>query len=189
MQKIPTLFMRDGKPFRASRAGNPKCQWVLDGEGVATEKFDGTACLVRGATLYRRHRVKEGKGVPPGWLHWSGDAAQMSGHGWVPVGDGAADQYHREAAMAGPHGDYRVSYLADGTYELVGPMVQGNPQGLGSHDLWRHGSGDAYGLHGPRTFAGIRESLLSRHVEGIVYHHPDGRMAKIKRSDFGLPWP
>lgn len=24
--------------------------------------------------------------------------------------------------------------------------------------------------------------------EGIVFHHPDGRRAKVKRSDFGLPW-
>ena len=26
-------------------------------------------------------------------------------------------------------------------------------------------------------------------IEGIVWHHPDGRMAKIKRRDFGLSWP
>ena len=25
--------------------------------------------------------------------------------------------------------------------------------------------------------------------EGIVWHHPDGRRAKIKRRDFGHPWP
>jgi hypothetical protein len=26
-------------------------------------------------------------------------------------------------------------------------------------------------------------------IEGIVWHHQDGRMAKIKRRDFGYPWP
>ena len=26
-------------------------------------------------------------------------------------------------------------------------------------------------------------------VEGIVWHHPDGRMVKIKRKDFGFKWP
>jgi hypothetical protein len=37
-----------------------------------------------------------------------------------------------------------------------------------------------------RSFAGIRELLDSRDWEGIVFHHPDGRMAKIKKRDFGL---
>ena len=26
-------------------------------------------------------------------------------------------------------------------------------------------------------------------IEGIVWHHPDGRMAKIKARDFGIQWP
>jgi hypothetical protein len=26
--------------------------------------------------------------------------------------------------------------------------------------------------------------LASQNIEGIVYHHPDGRMAKIKATDF-----
>lgn len=42
-----------------------------------------------------------------------------------------------------------------------------------------------YGL----TFDGLREWLTSHPVEGLVFHHPDGRLAKIKRRDFGLRWP
>jgi hypothetical protein len=25
-------------------------------------------------------------------------------------------------------------------------------------------------------------------IEGIVWHHPDGRMVKIKKKDFGYKW-
>jgi hypothetical protein len=32
----------------------------------------------------------------------------------------------------------------------------------------------------------LREWLLDRDIEGLVFHHPDGRMAKIKLRDFGL---
>jgi len=41
-----------------------------------------------------------------------------------------------------------------------------------------------------RTFAGLR-TWMTQHpeFEGIVFHHPDGRLAKIKQRDFGLPWP
>lgn len=37
-----------------------------------------------------------------------------------------------------------------------------------------------------RTFAGIRQWLTDKGIEGLVFHHPDGRMAKIKKRAFGL---
>jgi hypothetical protein len=33
---------------------------------------------------------------------------------------------------------------------------------------------------------GLREFLAAHDVEGVVFHHPDGRKAKIKKRDFGL---
>jgi hypothetical protein len=38
----------------------------------------------------------------------------------------------------------------------------------------------------PRDFDGLRTWLAGKDIEGIVWHHPDGRMAKIKLRDFGL---
>lgn len=72
----------------------------------------------------------------------------------------------------------------DGTYELCGPKVQGNPEGLPSHTLIRHGEMTIGGA--PLTFDGIRDFLATQNIEGIVWHHPDGRMVKIKTKDFGL---
>jgi hypothetical protein len=40
----------------------------------------------------------------------------------------------------------------------------------------------------PRDFDGLREYLASFNGEGIVFHHPDGRMVKIRRTDFDFPW-
>jgi hypothetical protein len=34
---------------------------VLDGEGVATRKYDGTSCLVSAAKLFKRYEVKKGR--------------------------------------------------------------------------------------------------------------------------------
>lgn len=180
MQKIPTIFVRDEKnPKRVTRDVDPE---VLDDEDIATEKFDGSACAIIDGALYKRHHHKADKGAPPiGWIHWSNDPEQKSGHGWLPCIPGdPSSRYHLEAFS----GD-----LEDGTYELVGPKSNGNPHRLEDHQLWRHGS-NVYDLDGLRTY----DDLLwwfshSEPLEGLVFHHPDGRMAKIKRRDFGLAWP
>ena len=41
-------------------------------------------------------------------------------------------------------------------------------------------------LDAPRDFDGLRIWLHGHPYEGIVWHHPDGRMVKIKGKDFGL---
>ncbi len=181
MRKIPTLYLRDPQNLkRVLDEVVEEAAWVLQGEGRATEKYDGSACLVYLGALYRRHVVKVGKARPPGWVHWSFSEAQHTGHGWAPVTEQTSDQYHREAWKQ------RNRDRPPGTCELVGPKVQRNPYHLGEHMLWNHGD--------PledfeRTFDGIHAFLMGREIEGVVWHHPDGRMAKIKRRDFGLPWP
>jgi len=37
----------------------------------------------------------------------------------------------------------------------------------------------------PRKFEEIKAYLADKDIEGIVWHHPDGRMVKIKKKDFG----
>ena len=42
-------------------------------------------------------------------------------------------------------------------------------------------------LDAPRTFDALRAFLADHDdIEGIVWHHPDGRMVKIKGKDFGI---
>ena len=38
----------------------------------------------------------------------------------------------------------------------------------------------------PRDFARLRSYFTEHDIEGIVWHHPDGRMVKIKGKDFGI---
>lgn len=180
MQKIPTLFVREEGGRFVTEEVTPDCEWVLDGEGEASVKWDGTACLIKNGVFYKRHVHKVEKGDPPdGWLHWSFDLEQKSGHGWLPVGDGPEDKWHREAWESHP------KYLsADGTYELVGPKVQKNAECCVSHRLWKHGAD--LRLDAPRTFHELKEWFRGRDMEGLVWRHPDGRMAKIKKRDFGM---
>lgn len=184
MQKIISLFQRNYDGDRQVRDEVvPGAEWVLAGEGVATEKIDGTACMVQDGRLYKRYDAKRGKTPPEGFIPAEDAPNEHTGHwpGWLLVGDGPEDQWHRQAW------DYANDDFDDGTYELVGPKVQGNPYGYGAHQLLRHGSLPIEG--DPRTFDHIRSYLSEFVIEGIVWHHPDGRMVKIKARDFGIKWP
>ena len=41
------------------------CEWVADGEGVATRKIDGTGCLMRGGKMFKRRELRDGDVAPP----------------------------------------------------------------------------------------------------------------------------
>lgn len=182
MKKIPTIFVRDwnGDRSRVLNESNPDCGWVFAGEGRATRKLDGTCCMVRNGLLYKRREIKPG-GKEPADFELSGhDEETGKTVGWVPVCDGPDDRYHREAFS-------QCDDWADGTYELIGPKVQGNPEGALTSVLVRHGYGLADSLKdAPRDFDGLAKWFAGRNIEGIVWHHPDGRMAKIKARDFSL---
>ena len=176
MKKIPTLFVRN--PERRSELLNqvtPGCEWVLSGEGTAMQKLDGTCCMIRDGVLYKRREVKKGKSDPPGFELSEEDTNTGKRFGWVLVGDGPEDKYH---ILALPN-----EVLADGTYELVGPKIQGNAERYSDHCLVSHGSVPLNRIR--RTFESL--SLMFRGdfpYEGVVWHHPDGRMAKLKKKDF-----
>lgn len=178
MQKIPTLFVRDelvvGHPVIP--VVTPGCEWVLQGEGIATIKIDGTNVKIEDGRLYKRRKPK---------------ARDYDEASYVLCDqDDPADRWAFEGIEAGHDGD--------GIYELVGPKVQGNPHHKPSHVLIRvvpphpllqSVDAEVRSMTYGRSFAGLKQWLTERAVEGLVFHHADGRMAKIKRRDFGLEWP
>jgi hypothetical protein len=183
VKKIPCLFQRDFSDRRSPmllRDVTLGCEWVLAGEGTATVKHDGTACAVISGKLYARLDCKRGKTPPPGAIPCDDSPDPVTGHWphWV-LADRPEHVYIREAAAG--------KELADGTYEACGPKINGNRMGLSEHVLTLHGVVEI--RDEPRDFDGLRDWLKETAVEGLVFHHPDGRMAKIRRDDYGFPWP
>jgi len=188
MQKIISLFQRNYHGDRLVRNELvPGAEWVFAGEGVATRKFDGTCCMVRDGKLYKRYDAKAGKTPPLSFLPAQPEADLVTGHwpGWIAVGDGPEDRWHREAFANALRFDPPVT---DGTYELCGPCIQGNPEKLPEHTLVPHGIEQLHNC--PRDFDGIREYLRYQSVEGIVWWRDisdqDCEKVKIKLKDFGL---
>lgn len=184
MKKIPTLFKRNYINHCVVETLNEVTEgmeWVLNGEGIATVKIDGSCCAVIGGIFYRRYDAKRGKVPPPNvipccppdpitghWPHWLKVNFYISADKWY------AEAYKRQAP------------LSDGTYEIIGPHFQNNPYHLTEDVLVKHGQEV---IEVPRTFEGIRDYLSKNYIEGIVFWKNGEPQCKIKRTDFGLSWP
>lgn len=183
MEKIPTLFERDDH-FRVVDRPRAECGWVFDGEGVATEKLDGTnvRLTVRSGHLVRVEKrrnpskVQKQQGIVDGW--YADTDAYATEDKWILV--------------AAEHAD--VSGWPDGEHpcEALGPHIQGNPLGLTEHRCVPFNLTVPEYDDVPRGYADLAAYLAALEsrfapghlAEGIVFHHPDGRRAKIKRKDF-----
>jgi hypothetical protein len=192
MEKIISVFARNYDGDRLVRPEIvPGAEWAAAGEGTPTRKFDGTCCRIdEYGALWKRYDAKKGKTPPAGFSPAQPEPDPVSGHwpGWILVGEGPEDRWHIEALGNLPFPPIE----RPGTYELVGPKVQGNPERAATHVLLKHGADvlvdvpTPAGLSVEEYFRAIRLYLAEHDIEGIVWHHPDGRTAKIKGKDFGL---
>ncbi|MEY2703833.1 MAG: hypothetical protein RLY43_2472 [Bacteroidota bacterium] len=189
MKKISTLYKKD--PNDLSRVINeiaPENKWVIDGEGIPTRKFDGTATAIINGELYKRYDVKRGKQVPQNAIPCQ-EPDEITGHWphWIKCDrNNPADKWHfvgfdKLTSEVLPE-------LIDGTYELCGEKIQGNPEKIQGTELIIHGCeilDDCTDL----SFDGLKNYLSNSEldIEGIVFHHKnDGRMCKIRKCDFGI---
>lgn len=178
MEKIPTIFKRDNVNLRlVTKEENPVCQWVFNGEWIATRKYDGTCVKIEDGKYFKRREVKAGKRLPDGFIIVDCDDITGKRVGWIQVDESDPENKWHMRAL--------TDDLEDGTYELLGPRINGNPENKDIHCLQRHTAADVY-HDAPRTFEGIHEWFKGKDIEGLVFHHPNGSMAKIKKRDFGL---
>ncbi len=183
MKKISTLFEKDPKDLgRVTNIINKENAWVFEGEAIATRKFDGTSVAIINGELFKRFDAKKGRKIPDGAIPCQ-EADSKSGHHphWLKCDrTKKEDQFFFE-------GFDSLTTVKDGTYELCGPKVQGNPERFETHQLVKHGS-EIIDLESV-AFDDLKTFLMSEDtdMEGIVFHHKiDGRMCKLRKSDFGV---
>lgn len=187
MKKIPTLFERqfeDHKVVGINDTVTEGMEWVLEGEGKATVKWDGSACALIDGKLYKRYDAKKGKKPPKNAIPCS-EPDPVTGHHphWVEVDANKPEDRWFAAALWNTilDGD-----LPDGTYEAVGKHFNGNPYRYDGDKLIPHGQ---HVVRVERSFEGIKTYLEENAVEGLVFWKDGEPMCKIKRTDFGLAWP
>lgn len=191
MKKIPTLFEREFKDHNVVKVlpkVHPGMEWVLEGEGIATVKYDGACCAVINGEFYKRYDCKKGKVPPEGFISCC-EPDKITGHwpGWVKVDENnPSDKWFIMAyGMTVMLENYGMK-LSDGTYEAVGRCFQNNPYNFTSNKLIKHGKEI---VEVERTFDGIKKYLSEHEIEGLVFWKDGIPQCKIKRSDFGFEWP
>lgn len=187
MKKISTLFKKDLLNLAlVINEVNPENEWVYEGYAIPTRKYDGTAVSIIDGELYKRYDVKKGRSVPDGAIPCQ-EADEITGHHphWVKCDNSKnEDKYFFEGYNSFVEISGRPK---DGTYELIGERIQGNPEGIEGHHLVLHGAW-ILGINN-FEFDNIKAYLSDPEtdIEGIVFHHKkDGRMCKIRKSDFGI---
>lgn len=185
MKKMHHLFEAEN-----NRTYDPKIktgsEWVAEGEGVITEKLDGTnvRLTVRQGAIVRVERrrnptkAEKSRGVIDPWYQDARD-------------DDPAAKYILLGAK-----NTDASRLPDGehTAEALGPKIQGNPYRLEQHVIVPHCEAPVYPdmlrtYDNLAAWCGRLQSLFApgREAEGVVFHHPDGRMVKLRARKFWLP--
>ena len=184
MQKIPTLFQRNAKGYVTSKV-DPECQWVLDGEGRASRQYDGLCLLKDEDQWWVRHVAAPDETWPAVFAkcQYLDDGSVI---GWVPVDREPVVGVLLAEALSRHPADTRWPWE---TYELYGPDINLNPEQVDEHRLvYTHGPTDlvphAFTIDPPRTFIALKKWMAAFEGKGVVWHHMDGRKAKIQRLDF-----
>ncbi len=192
MRKIPTLFKRDSD-FKCIDEPHPDCDWVFKGEGIATEKLHGTNV---------RLTIRNNLGAPDVF----GTVVRVEKR-HNPTREqkevGILDPWYMDALPDNPNDKWMIEAakrivigrpIPDGEHccEAMGPKIQGNPLGLEEHMCFPFDLTAPRYAEAPISF--VELSLFLKELdsvwapghlaEGVVFHHHDGRRAKLKRSDF-----
>jgi len=198
MKKIQTILPKD--PNDMGRVTNGT---LMQGIAYFKIKIDGTACMVKNGKPYARFdaklfKRKKGKVItftkeeviaklPVGAIACQ-EADEKSGHWphWVPVSE---DNPSQKYILEGFNnlGDNPI----DGTYECVGPKLQGNPHGEDKHYWIAHFHDNLNvnlnNLEAENVFEFFEALFQDFNFEGLVaYNVDDIPIGKIRCSDFGI---
>lgn len=188
MKKIPTLFQREylnHEVVKVLDIVTEGCEWVLEGEGTATLKYDGSCCCIINGELYKRYDAKNGKPVPEKAIPCQDKPDAITGH--FPCWIKCSPENKSDVWFIRAFENSKTIYdVVDGTYEAIGIHFQGNPYHLGDDVLIKHGN-DIIDLP-DRSYNAIKKYLQNHLIEGIVFWKDGEPRCKIKRTDFGFSW-
>lgn len=186
-KKMTALFVIDRVKHIALPEVNPAAAWLFEEGATATIKRDGTAILVdEDGEVFARRAVKKGKTAPVGFRLAEVDAFTGNAFGVEPMANSPFRKMFKEAVT-----DIDTP-LEPGTYELVGPKINGNPEKTDKHTIMAHGADVAKFLDmrtvDPATaFDTLRPFFVEfkeAGIEGLVWWGTDGKRVKLRVKDF-----
>lgn len=164
MRKIPTIYLRDTRVTCSPVTGeiNPECQWVFNGEGIATRKIDGINIKIENGIAYQRIK-------PNSSDYYKADYGEIS------------DAYVKSIITTRKH-------WPDGIHEVYGEGIKDNAEGIiGQSMISIFPLDPSLIIQGLQiNYRSLMAYFSAHDIEGIVFHRrcdPE-IMAKIKTRDF-----
>jgi len=164
MKKIPTIYLRDTRVTCSPVTGeiNSECQWVFNGEGIATRKIDGINVRIRNGIAAQRIKPNNND-------YYKAEYSPIT------------DEYVKMAIASKP-------FWQDGIYEAYGEGIKNNMEGIDGQTMISIFPIDKSLIIKGLTinYRSLMAYFSSHDIEGIVFHNkaePE-TMAKIKTRDF-----
>jgi hypothetical protein len=199
MNKMSVLYVQEfellgkrGRIFKGlSDEVRPENAWVFtDPTTVAYRKLDGAACAIIEGKMYARIMVGQGKKKRNKKIEKPIDAipAQpepdpITGQHphWVPTeGKPQYKWFNHTMDKFGPY--------EDGTYELCGSKIGGDPEATGEKAFAISHTDPHLLLELPSELnkTTLREMIEGNPYEGIIFKNANGDYCKLRRFDFML---
>ena len=180
---MKTLFEQDDR-YKVINKLRPENDFINDGCFDVHVKRDGTSCLIKDNSIYRRYDANESKGrsIPEGSISCQDEPAPNGSFPvWIKVVKGdPEDKHYNEAISAKDNWE-------DGTYELCGPKINGNRDKFENLILVKHDSEKLLNIN--LEFDAIKAYFEDNYIEGfVITDKKTGLKTKIRRIDYGLSW-
>lgn len=198
MHKIPLLFKTDEQRKYVIPEVNRGAEWVFEEPTIAHRKYDGT-CLMRDTEDWWSRRSTKEPAKVKNFRPVVFDAITGKHFGWEPISQSPFFKFWQEAIGQQPLDcdflNMRDGAYELGTYELLGPKINGNPEKLKRHRLMPHKNaqqlGDIQHLELDLVedvevaYAELKRTLFYLPVEGVVFKNREmTKFAKLRRKDF-----
>jgi hypothetical protein len=194
MKKMTTLYKQEfdqlpnnkGRVFSGlSQETNTENDWVFtDPTTVAYRKLDGASAAIINGKVYYRYMSRQRKNTPA-QIPVDGipaqpniDEATQTHPYWVPAEAKGNGKHHYDAFINQPN-------LPDGTYELIGPSINGNAEHAVTNILVPHNANKLLvKLPTELTRESLKQLIMSQPWEGLVFRNSNDDMCKLRRVDF-----
>lgn len=191
-------FNEDTGQRNVSDRINEKAEFILErDDAIATMKVDGVGMkLNENGEWFSRRSVKPGKRTPNGFILEEEDNNTGIKFGWEPIEQSDFKKFFLKALNNPENIDF-----IPGTYELIGPKINGNKENVSVNKLILHGSTTVQDIgYDFPTMAEIREHIelgdlknflepffttfRDNSIEGIVWWVDNNPAVKLRAVDF-----
>lgn len=187
MRKVPTIYKRvDGYVIDELVPG---VDWVFGNESIPRYKWDGTAMYFDGNSWFARRAVTSASFRPINFIPVETDSNTNKTFGWIPIQESPFNKFFLEAVEQEPFESdlygRKISY-EPGSYELIGPKINGNPENMQGHRLVSHKRSPILDNLNQinYSFTAFKRILPHLPCEGVIWYGPEGKLAKLKGKDF-----